>query len=108
MPTEERFVTFSLDEIYKALSIFLILKETSSLAPGELIALDLMEGDSRDNISMKIENASGEIVDLNFERKFFAEALVFYCQGSGIPLPKRGQKILNILKDKIIMKINMA
>jgi len=108
MPTEERFVTFSLDEVHKALSIFLIQKELPALSSANLESFDLKENGGGDNIYLKLEDASGETSDIDFERKFFAEALVFYCQGSGIPLPKSGTKILHIMEDKIMMKITLG
>ena len=109
MPSEERFITFSLDEVQKALSISFIQKDLPLLPEGKLMSLKIFdEPDKKEDIYIQIENSSGQVSDLNYERKFFAESLVFYCQGSGIPLPRSGQKILNILKDKIIMKITMA
>lgn len=108
MPTEERFITFSLDEVHKALSISFIQKDLPLLPTGELVSLNISdEKDKQEDIYIKLKNDSDEVSDLNFSRKFFAESLVFYCQGSGIPLPRSGKKILNILKDKIIMKIMM-
>jgi hypothetical protein len=108
MPSEERFITFSLDEVQKALSISLIQKDMELLPKGNLISLEISnDEDKKEDIFLKIENSPSDVSNLNFDRKFFAEALVFYCQGSGIPLPRSGQKLLNILKDKIIMKITM-
>ena len=108
MPTEERFITFSLEEVHKALSISFIQKDQPPLPTGKLVSLNISnDKDKQEDIYIEIHNDSDEVSSLSFPRKFFAESLVFYCQGSGIPLPRSGKKILNILKDKIIMKIMM-
>jgi len=108
MPSEERFITFELPEIYKALSILSIQEDKPALPAGELGAIHVTEDAAEDaTVSVHVKTKSAGEEDLKFERAFFAKALVFYCQGSGIPLPKSGQKILNIMKDKIILKISL-
>ncbi|MFK7838689.1 MAG: hypothetical protein AB8B83_00015 [Bdellovibrionales bacterium] len=109
MPSEERFVTFSLSEVSKALSIYFIQKDMPSLPSGDVVSFALSEDtDDADKVFVKVEDETGSVSDFDFERKFFAEALVFYCQGSGIPLPKSGSKFLNITNDKIVMKITLS
>ena len=110
MPIEERFVTFALDEVYKAVSIKCMQEDMPVPPEGTLKAIELTDdqGGSEDIIYLSIEPQNGGALEkVKFHRKFFAMALVFYCQGSGIPLPKRGTKTLAIMEDKIIMKISL-
>jgi len=110
MPIEERFITFNLEEIYQAVSIGSIKENLDPLPKGALQAIEI-EGEAdvnHDSIFLKVKTESGAEETHKFERKFFALALVFFCQGSGIPLPASGQKTLKILPDKIIMKIELG
>jgi hypothetical protein len=108
MPIEERFITFDLNEIYKAVVIKCTEQDLPKPPEGKLKGIEIDEQDAgrQDKINMVIEGANGK-ESVEFDRTFFALALVFYCQGSGIPLPNRGQKTLKILEDKIIMKIEL-
>lgn len=107
MPSEERFISFDLEEIYKAISIKCVKQKLDTPPQGELklIEIDEENPDAQDEIFLNVTTEGGEETKLSYDRKFFAESLVFLCQGSGIPLPNKGQKMLQILKDKIIMKI---
>lgn len=109
MPIEERFITFNMDEVYKAVNIICERDDLAKPPAGKLLSIEL-EGDadnkSEDVIFLTVrKHDSSEEERLKFVRKFFAEALVFFCQGSGIPLPRRGQKILAVMEDKIVMKV---
>ena len=107
MPSEERFITFDLEEIYKAISIKCVKQKLDTPPKGDLNLIEIDENnpEAQDEIFLNVTTEDGQQTKLSYERKFFAEALVFLCQGSGIPLPSKGQKMLQILKDKIIMKI---
>ncbi len=109
MPIEERFITFNLNEIYKAIVIKCTQDEHPDPPKGKLLSIELNdeEHNSKDIITAKIQNEDGTESAVDYDRTFFALALVFYCQGSGIPLPQSGQKTLKILEDKIIMKIEL-
>ncbi|MBX2834603.1 MAG: hypothetical protein KTR28_06500 [Micavibrio sp.] len=111
VPTEERFITFSLDEIYKALFIkcekddlklpprgklqSIIMDENTKQTPEQILELTVLSEDT------------GATETIKFARMFFAHSLVFYCQGCGIPIPKLGTKILGVMEDKIVMKITL-
>ena len=108
MPVEERFITFDLAEIYKAVIIKCTQDELEKPPEGTLKSIEIDEQDANkaDIIYLNVD-ANGTDERLKYDRTFFALALVFYCQGSGIPLPSRGTKTLKILNDKIIMKIEL-
>lgn len=108
MPIEERFITFDLEEIYKAVVIRCTQDDLQKPPEGTLTEIEINEDDAeqQDIMFLHVKTASGE-ERIEYDRKFFALALVFYCQGSGIPLPQRAQKTLKILNDKIIMQIKL-
>lgn len=110
MPSEERFITFDLEEIYKAISIKCVKQKLDTPPKGELTLIEIDEENpnAQDEIFLNVKKDDGGEEKLSYERKFFAESLVFLCQGSGIPLPSKGQKMLQILKDRIIMKIVLS
>ena len=108
MPVEERFITFSLEEIHNAVRVKCVDEKLERPASGELIAIEIDEENeaAQNDIFFKIKrDDNGEEEQFKFERAFFGKALVFYCQGHGIPLPRRGQKILKIAPDQVTMKV---
>ncbi len=109
MPHEERYINFNLDEVQQAVSIGCVKEQKDPLPRGNLTAIEINEEDPKDKdfIYFHIDGANGKTHRVQFDRKFFALSLVFYCQGSGIPIPARGQKTLNIKNDHIIMGITL-
>ena len=108
MPIEERFITFSLEEIHNAVRVKCVDEKLDRPARGELVAIEIDEDNeaAQNDIFFKIKrDDNGAEEEFKFERGFFGQALVFYCQGHGIPLPKRGQKILKIAPNQVTMKV---
>lgn len=108
MPLEERFITFSLDEVFQAVKMRCIRENLPLPQEGKPVKITMDEQDVPEHVLINLHIQSGydhEPVPIPYERTFFALALVFYCQGSGIPLPSKGKKNLKILEDKIVMKI---
>ena len=108
MPVEERFITFSLEEIHSAVRVKCVDEKLERPARGELVSIEINEEDeaAQNDVSFKIKREdNGKEEEFKFERAFFGQALVFYCQGHGIPLPKRGQKILKIAPNQVTMKV---
>ena len=107
MPLEERFITFDLEEIHNAVRVKCVEEKLERPARGELVSIDISDNDDESNLvffNIKRED-NGEEEQFKFERAFFGQALVFYCQGHGIPLPRRGQKILKIAPNQVTMKV---
>lgn len=110
MPLEERFITFSLDEISQAVRMRAVQESIDIPANGRLTAMEIDDEQAGMETIILLhfqQDDGGAARKLKFDRKFFALALVFYCQGCGIPLPARGTKTLNILPDRIVMKIEL-
>lgn len=108
MPVEERFITFSLEEIHNAVRVKCVDEKLDRPARGELVSIEINEENeaNQNDIFFKIKREdNGTEEEFKFERAFFGQALVFYCQGHGIPLPRRGQKILKIAPNQVTMKV---
>ena len=110
MPLEERFITFNIEEVYQAVRMRCIRENLPQPVEGTPVRIEMAEQAVPEHVLINIhvkktEDSAPEKVP--FERTFFAMALVFFCQGSGIPLPAKGKKTLNIQPDKIIMKIEL-
>ncbi|MEM6781016.1 MAG: hypothetical protein AAF569_04050 [Pseudomonadota bacterium] len=109
MPYEERFINFNLEEVQQAVSIGCVKEGLTALPDGELTQIEIHDDDPKEKefIYFHVKDKKGETHRKQFDRKFFALSLVFYCQGSGIPIPARGQKTLNIKPDHIVMGITL-
>lgn len=102
MPSEERFITFSFEEVFKALVIMSVKEDTPKPPDGKVTSVTIEESG---RVAIKIDCDNGEDEEIVFEQRFFALSLVFFCQGCGIPLPKGGTKTLMFSEDKIVMRI---
>ena len=106
MPTEERVITFSLDEVQKAILITAIQKDYEDLPMGTMLSMNL-EGDES-VIGVNVQDKDGNVKEFSYDRLFFAQALVLFCQGSGIPLPRDSQKVVNIHEDRITLSMEIG
>lgn len=110
MPLEERFITFNLDEVYQSVMMRCVRENLPQPPQGTPVKIEMEEQNVPEHVKINIHlqtGKDGEIQKIPFDRTFFAMALVFFCQGCGIPLPAKGKKTLNIQPDKIIMKIEI-
>ena len=106
MPTEERVITFSLDEVQKAVLLTAIQQDHDDLPMGKMLSMSL-EGDES-TIGVRVEDKEGSVNEFTYDRLFFAQALVLFCQGSGIPLPRNSQKVVNIHEDRITLSMEIG
>jgi hypothetical protein len=111
MPVEERFITFNIEEVYQSVKMRCVREKLPQPLDGTPVRIELEEQNVPEHVIINIhvkKTEDGPVEKIPFERTFFAMALVFFCQGSGIPLPAKGKKTLNIQPDKIIMKVELA
>ena len=108
MPAENRFIVFNFEEVYKALRIRKITEDEELPPSGKIIHLDFHDDKGAGHvIEMTIRQDDGTEQNLEFSREFFALALVFYCQGHNIPIPRAGTKSLVHKDDNIVMHIQI-
>lgn len=104
MPLEDRRIIFDYEEVYKALYSLCVQKEQKKPPSG---AITSVFEDEKDNtvIYVRIENQHEKIdKKLEYSRDFLAAALMVYCRGNGIPLPKRARKSVLIREGDVILR----
>lgn len=109
MPSEKRTITFSLAEINIAIQIKCTADGMDRPPEGEVTYLDVKKGKrpKPDHVVLTIKAKDNTEHTLSYNSGFFELALIFFCRGSGIPLPNKPRKKLKVLPDKVIMEIEM-
>ena len=105
MPREDRRVIFDMSETYQALYKLTLKQESASkLIIGVIVKVVESEDDAT-KISFFLKNPqTDEKKVVIYTRDFVAAALMMYCRGAGIPLPRKAAKSVVIEKDKIILR----
>jgi hypothetical protein len=107
MPSEDRSIIFSFKEIYKALCIRCI-NAGIDMPPGHHVKSVHFDDNDHQKVTIVFENKDQTLSDtVEYTREFFAFALVFYCQGNGIPIPRAGTKSIIAQDQKIILHIHI-
>lgn len=107
MPREDRRIVFEYDEVYKALYSLSAQKGLKKPPAGEIKGV---EEDPRDsaNFHVKIENPLDKTaMKLDFTRDFLAAALMMYCRGLGIPLPKKARKSVMLADGNVVLRVEI-
>lgn len=107
MPTEDRRIIFENDEIYKALYTLCHQKQLPLPKPGNLIGVVENEANPS-QVFILIDNPQDTSQSKQeFSRDFLAAALMLYCQGLGIPLPKKAKKTVIIRDTQAMLRVVM-
>ncbi len=106
MPREDRRVIFDMGETYNAL-YKLSLKQDGAptMIPG---AIQKIEEDGLDanKINIYLVNPQeGDKAMVTYSRDFIAAALMMYCRGVGIPLPRKASKTVMLDGDRTILRV---
>lgn len=109
MPSEDRVIIFNYDEVYTALRIHAITQKVKIPSEGSIQTITFPDKNTKDShVSLKLKKDDGEIDTLEFTLDFFARALVFFCQGNNIPVPRAGTKEITHKGDTIILHIKLS
>ena len=105
MPREDRRVIFDMSETYQALYKLSLKQEGGEkMIAGVIIKAEEKEDDPN-KISFYLSNPQTEEKKVvTFSRDFVAAALMMFCRGAGIPLPRRASKSVIVEKDKITLR----
>ena len=104
MPREDRRIIFSFDEVYKSIYTLSVAKQLPKLPPGAITKVEEI-GDDKNSIAVTLKNHVDESEGVKeFSRDFFAAALMVFCRGEGIPLPRSAQKSVMIHKGQVILR----
>lgn len=104
MPKEDRRIVFDNDEVYKALYALTMQKQMKIPPPGSITNVEAAADDpNRIIVSLfNPQSSQEEDVTTEYTRDFLAAALMVFCRGQGIPLPKSARKSV-LIKDGIVM-----
>lgn len=109
MPREDRRILFENEEVYKALYALCAQKQIKKPPPGLLTRIYEDEKDSN-KIYVHLENPQethDPMRKVEYSRDFLAAALMLFCRGLGIPLPKKAQKSVVIKDNEVVLRVQV-
>ena len=104
MPKEDRRIVFDNEEVYKALYALTTQKQMKKPPPGSITNVEAAS-DNPDRVIVTLvnpQNSFDQEMTEEYTRDFLAAALMVFCRGQGIPLPKSARKSV-LIKDGIVM-----
>jgi hypothetical protein len=106
MPREDRRIIFDMSETYQALYRLSLKKEDeNTIKPGAIVNVEINKN-NEDKFDFHLKNPQDEIDEImTFSKDFVAAALMMFCRGAGIPLPKRAQKSVMIREGQMILRV---
>ena len=106
MPRENRVITFASDEALQALRQFAAVVENKPLPA------DPMESLSIDSSSVTAEIVRGDGYAgpgrYVFSGSRLVQALAYWCSSIGVPLPRRGEKSVQVLHGELQLSITLG
>lgn len=108
MPREDRRILFSNDEVYKALFALCAQKQIKKPPPG-LIKHILESPQDPSILLLDLENPQDKTsARLEYTRDFMAAALMLFCRGCGIPLPKSAKKSVMLgTENDVVLRVQI-
>ena len=106
MPVETRTLLFDENELRSAVQDHVVRKEIASAA-NRLLAMEIApEAKGNVLVSLADGDASPRKIELSYGE--VAEALIQYCKGHQIPLPRYGDKRLTPAGDGMALMVRMV
>lgn len=107
MPREDRRISFDNDEVYKAVYALCTQKQMKKPIPGHIVKITEGAGESG-AIFLDFENPLDKSAECGeYTRDFIAAALMLFCRGCGIPLPKTAKKSVAIIDGILILRVQI-
>ena len=107
MPREDRRIFFDYEETFKA--IYSLCAQKGLPKPGGGV-ITRIEQNIDNPLEMDFMMESGRIGApevTRYTKDFVVAALMIMCRNLGIPLPKGANKTLEIIRDKIVLRVQM-
>ncbi len=106
MPSELRKLVFSVDETRNAVIEHCLQKKIAM--PEANIEDVVLSSDADRMVVLKFSTSDPTVPsELALNQEIVAAALIRYCNQCKIPLPRQGQKLLNVQDGKLVMMINI-
>ncbi len=107
MPREDRRIFFDHDETYKAVYTFCMQKEVAKPPAGALLRV-AVNVENPLELDFIIEGQRDQKLEMvKYTKDFVVAAMMIMCRGIGIPLPKAANKSLEVVNDKIVLRVQM-
>jgi hypothetical protein len=103
MPTEERFIKFTLNEVVEALKILSERGKFSLPKTSVKSAKEIVLADGELAVEFKFNGANEYVVIPN---AFVAAALISFCGRFKIPIPKQANKCLGVMGQSMMLRIS--
>ncbi len=107
MPREDRRITFSHEEVYKAIFALCVQRELQRPPPGVIMALELSIDGSKVSITLDNPQISAPVMIIEYRLDFLAAALMLYCRTCRIPLPKTAGKSVETAQDGVVLRVQI-
>ncbi len=108
MPTEDRRIIFTYDEVYKAIYSLSTQKGLKKPPAGVIVKVDKSEDDENQlNIFMQNETEWEGLRSVQYSRDFMAASLMLLCRGHGIPIPRAAKKSVVLGKSQVILRVEI-
>mgnify|MGYP001555584020 CR=1 FL=1 len=107
MPTEIRRIVFSIAETLDAISDYNKLPQNNAKLPPGTIDGCVVKDEPDGIVRLDIRDADGQHHDHILPHATVGAALLRYCRTTKIPLPKRGQKSLQVVGDNVALYIEI-
>lgn len=104
MPREDRRITFSNAELQKAL-VAHCLRRKASLPSGQITSVSPSPEPNGDILLTIHNEQQGKSYSVGLQPEFIAAALIYYCKGANVPIPRRAAKSLSVSGDNICLQI---
>lgn len=105
MPREDRRITFSYDEVYKAIFAMCVQRELRKPPAGVIMAIERHEDASKVTIRLENPLTNDPVIFLDYALDFLAAALMLYCRTCRIPLPKTAGKSVELAGDGVVLRV---
>jgi hypothetical protein len=106
MPRENRVITFGADEALRALRQFAAVVENKPLPtdPFEALAIDDFSSVTAEIVRGDGCSGSSRYV---FSGERLVQALAYWCSSVGVPLPRRGHKVVQASNGELQLSITL-
>lgn len=108
MPKEDRLIIFDYKEVYQAVYSLCSQKDIKKPAQGRVEGVEHPDGDTSRVVMRLYNEISDEHLSEEYSRDFFAAALMLFCRGLGIPLPKTAVKSVFIRDDEVTLRVRIG
>ena len=85
--------------------VFIKKEDEKTLIPGAIVKIE-PNADNEDQFDFHLKNPQeGLETTVTYSKDFIAAALMMFCRGMGIPLPRRAQKAVMVRDGQMVLRV---